>query len=338
MTDSIQHGIAQPVRRAVIKATGSALPEKILDNADLEKMVDTSDEWISARTGIKERRIGTPQQTTSFLATAAARKALDHAGISPQKVQLIIVATFTGDMPMPATACLVQKNLGAPHAAAFDLSAACTGFLYALSAARHFIVSGTYDYIVVIAAEKLSSVTDWTDRNTCVLFGDGAGAAVVSSEQRGPRIVDEFLAANGAIYDLLFMPGGGCLHPPTHESIDQRLHFVKMSGREVFKHAINSMVEAALKLIKKYDLSPDDIRLLVPHQANKRIISAVGRDLGIPEERIYINIEKYGNMSAATTAVGMDEALRNNEFKPGDKILLVAFGGGFTWGSALLEW
>jgi 3-oxoacyl-[acyl-carrier-protein] synthase-3 len=308
-------------RSARIIGTGSYLPDNVLTNADLEKMVDTSDEWISARTGIKERRIGTPQQTTSFLATAAARKALDHAGISPQKVQLIIVATFTGDMPMPATACLVQKNLGAPHAAAFDLSAACTGFLYALSAARHFIVSGTYDYIVVIAAEKLSSVTDWTDRNTCVLFGDGAGAAVVSSEQRGPRIVDEFLAANGAIYDLLFMPGG-----------------VKMSGREVFKHAINSMVEAALKLIKKYDLSPDDIRLLVPHQANKRIISAVGRDLGIPEERIYINIEKYGNMSAATTAVGMDEALRNNEFKPGDKILLVAFGGGFTWGSALLEW
>jgi 3-oxoacyl-[acyl-carrier-protein] synthase-3 len=241
-------------------------------------------------------------------------------------------------MPMPATACLVQKHIAAPQAAAFDISAACTGFLYGLSVARQYILSGLYDYILVIAAEKLSSVTDWTDRNTCVLFGDGAGAAVVSSDRRGPRIIDEHLAADGSIYELLFLPGGGCLHPASHESIDQKLHFVKMAGREVFKYAVNSMVEAASKLIQRHNLSSDDIRMLVPHQANKRIMVEVGKYLGIPEERIYMNVQKYGNMSGATTAVGIDEAIRNNEFMPGDKILVVAFGGGFTWGSVLLEW
>jgi len=330
--------LATSEKSACIIGTGSCLPQKVLTNADLETMVDTSDAWITTRTGIKERRIASPEETTSLMATAAAHKALQDAGLHPEKIQLIIVATFTGDLPMPATACLVQKNIGAPRAAAFDLSAACTGFLYGLSVAKHFIAAGTYDYILVVAAEKLSCVTDWTDRNTCVLFGDGAGAAVVSSEPRGPRIVGEYLASDGSIYDLLYLPGGGCLHPPSHDTVDQKLHFVKMSGREVFKYAVNSMVEAASKLIEQHRLSPDDVRLLVPHQANKRIISEVGRRLGIPEERIYINVEKYGNMSAATTAVGMDEAFRCNEFQPGDKILLVAFGGGFTWGSVLLEW
>jgi 3-oxoacyl-[acyl-carrier-protein] synthase-3 len=301
-------------------------------------MVDTSDEWISTRTGIKERRIASPEETTSLMATRAAGQALADAGLGPEKIQLIILATFTGDMPMPATACLVQKMIGAPQAAAFDISAACTGFVCALSVARSLVVSGSYDYILAIAAEKLSSVTDWTDRNTCVLFGDGAGAAVVSSERRGPRIVDEYLAADGSIYELLSMPGGGCLHPTTHETVDQKLHYVKMSGREVFKYAVNSMVEAAKKLIERHNLSPSDVRMVIPHQANKRIITEVGRHLGIPAEKVYMNIEKYGNMSAATTAVGMDEAFRSNEFKPGDKVLLVAFGGGFTWGSVLLEW
>lgn len=272
------------------------------------------------------------------MATRAAGQALADAGLGPEKIQLIILATFTGDMPMPATACLVQKMIGAPQAAAFDISAACTGFVCALSVARSLVVSGSYDYILAIAAEKLSSVTDWTDRNTCVLFGDGAGAAVVSSERRGPRIVDEYLAADGSIYELLSMPGGGCLHPTTHETVDQKLHYVKMSGREVFKYAVNSMVEAAKKLIERHNLSPSDVRMVIPHQANKRIITEVGRHLGIPAEKVYMNIEKYGNMSAATTAVGMDEAFRSNEFKPGDKVLLVAFGGGFTWGSVLLEW
>ncbi len=325
-------------KSASIIGTGSYVPERVLTNADLEKMVDTSDEWITTRTGIKERRIASPDETTSSMSTLAAQKALQDAGVGPDRIQLIIVATFTGDLLMPATACLVQKEIGAPQAAAFDLSAACTGFLYALSVAKHFIVSGSYDYILVIAAEKLSSVTDWTDRNTCVLFGDGAGAAVISSERRGPRVVGEHLAADGSIYELLSMPGGGCLHPATHETVDQRLHFVKMSGREVFKHAVNSMVDAASRLIERHNLSPQDIRMLIPHQANRRIITQVGKELGIPEERIYINVDRYGNMSAATTAVGMDEVLKNNEFKPGDKILLVAFGGGFTSGSVLLEW
>lgn len=330
--------MAASERSASIIGTGSYLPEKVLTNADLEKIVDTSDDWITTRTGIKERRIAAPEETTSFLATRAAQRALEDAGISPETIQLIVVATFTGDMLMPATACLVQKNIGASHAAAFDISAACTGFVYGLSVARQFVISGLYDYVLVIAAEKLSSVTDWEDRNTCVLFGDGAGAAVVSSEKRGPRIVGEYLAADGSIYELLFMPGGGCLHPPSHASVDQKLHYVKMAGREVFKHAVNSMVEAATKLIERYNLSADDIRLLVPHQANKRIIAEVGRYLGIPEERIYINVQNYGNMSAATTSVGMDEAIRTNKFSPGDRILVVAFGGGFTWGSVLLEW
>lgn len=330
--------MAASKRSACIIGTGSYLPEKVLTNADLERMVDTSDEWITTRTGIKERRIATRDETTSFIATRAAEMALKDAGIASKKIEVIIVATFTGDMPMPATACLVQNNIGASPAAAFDISAACSGFVYGLSIARHFIVSGLYDYVLVIAAEKLSSVTDWTDRNTCVLFGDGAGAAVVSSERRGPRIVGEYLAADGSICELLFMPGGGCLHPASHESVDQKLHFVKMAGREVFKYAVNSMVKAASKLLERHNLSADDIRLLVPHQANKRIITAVGRYLGIPEERIYINVQKYGNMSAATTSVGMDEAFRCNKFVPGDRVLVVAFGGGFTWGSVLLEW
>ncbi len=325
-------------KAARIIGTGSHVPVQVLTNADLEKLVDTSDEWITTRTGIKERRIASSEETTSSLATSAARKALKNADLPPEEIDLIIMATFTGDVPMPATACLVQKNLGAVHAAAFDLSAACTGFLYGLSVAKQFVVSGFYDTVLVIAAEKLSSVTDWTDRNTCVLFGDGAGAAVVSSRGQGPRIIDEHLASDGSIYELLILPGGGSRHPPTHETVNQRLHFLKMSGREVFKHAVNSMTESASKLMAEHNLSADDIRLLVPHQANKRIISEVGRYLGIPEERIYINIEKYGNMSAATTSVGMDEAFRSNRFKPGDNILLVAFGGGFTWGSVLLEW
>jgi 3-oxoacyl-[acyl-carrier-protein] synthase-3 len=310
----------------------------VLTNADLEKMVDTSDEWITTRTGIKERRIASPEETTSFLATSAAEKALEDAGLPPENIQLIIMATFTGDVIMPATACLIQKNIGASHAAAFDLSAACTGFLYGLSVAKQFIISGAYDTVLVVAAEKLSCVTDWTDRDTCVLFGDGAGAAVVSSAGRGPRIIGEHLASDGSIYELLILPGGGCLHPASHETVDQKLHFLKMSGREVFKHAVTSMVKSASKLIEQHNLTAEDIRLLVPHQANKRIITEVGRHLGIPEERIHINIEKYGNMSAATTSVGMDEAFRSNRFNPGDKILLVAFGGGFTWGSILLEW
>jgi 3-oxoacyl-[acyl-carrier-protein] synthase-3 len=330
--------LAPSQKCASIIGTGSRVPDKILTNADLENMVDTSDEWITTRTGIKERRIASPEETTSFLATSAAKRALEDAGLPSEKVDLIIMATFTGDVIMPATACLVQRNLGAVHAAAFDLSAACTGFLYGLSVAKQFVISGFYDTVLVIAAEKLSSVTDWSDRNTCVLFGDGAGAAVVSSRGQGPRIIDEHLASDGSIYELLILPGGGSLHPATHETVDEKLHFVKMSGREVFKHAVTSMVQSASKLITDHNLSADDIRLLVPHQANKRIISEVGRHLGIPDERIYVNIEKYGNMSAATTSVGMDEAFRSNQFEPGDKILLVAFGGGFTWGSVLLEW
>jgi len=330
--------LAASERNAFIIGTGSYLPEKVLTNADLEKMVDTSDEWITTRTGIKERRIAAPQEPTSLLASRAAQSALKDAGIGAEKIEMIIVGTFTGDMPMPATACLVQKNIGAPRAAAFDISAACSGFVYGLSVARSFVVSGSYDCILVIACEKLSSVTDWTDRDTCVLFGDGAGAAVVSSEGQGPRIIGDYLAADGSIYELLFMPGGGSLHPCSHDSVDQKLHFVKMLGSKVFKYAINSMVEAASTLIERHGLSAEDIRMLVPHQANMRIITEVGRHLGIPEERIHINVQKYGNMSAATTAVGMDEAIRSNDFTPGDKILVVAFGGGFTWGAVLLEW
>ena len=325
-------------KSARIIGTGSYLPEKVLTNSDLEKMVDTSDEWIMSRTGIKERRIASPEEPTSSLATEAARRAIEDAGIAAEEIQLIIMATFTGDVLMPATACLVQKNLGATRAAAFDQSAACTGFIYGLSVAKQFVLSGFYDTVLVVAAEKLSCVTDWTDRNTCVLFGDGAGAAVVSSQGEGPRIIGEYLASDGSIYELLILPGGGSLHPPTHQTVDQGLHFLKMSGREVFKHAVTCMVDGAQKLITQHNLSPQDIRLLVPHQANKRIISEVGKRLGIPLERIYVNIERYGNMSAATTSVGMDEAFRSNQFNPGDKILLVAFGGGFTWGSVLLEW
>ena len=329
--------MSQSKIQAYITGTGSFLPENILTNQDLEKMVDTSDEWIVTRTGISERRIAPDDMGTTHMGSEAARAAMADAGIGPEEIDLIIAATFTGDMPMPACACLLQNELGAVNAAAYDLAAACSGFVYALATAKDGILSGRYKNVLVVAVEKLSTVTDWTDRNTCVLFGDGAGAAVVSCAPKGPRIAFEDLGADGSSAELLYIPAGGALLPASMGTVEEGDHYIKMGGREVFKHAVNSMVGSIDKLLELSGLTVDDLTVVVPHQANIRIISTLARTIGIDDEKVFVNLEKYGNMSSATIAVALDEVFRSRTFCAGDKVALVAFGGGFTWGSCLLE-
>jgi len=323
---------------AHIAGSGSFLPEKVLTNFDLEKMVDTSDEWIVTRTGIRERRIAPENMGTTHMGAEASRAAIKAAGIKSEDIDMIIAATFTGDMPLPAGACLIQHEIGAVNAAAFDLAAACSGFIYGLTTAKDFVTSGRYKNVLVVGVEKLSAYTDWTDRNTCVLFGDGAGAAVVSCAAAGPRITFEYLGADGSAGELLHIPAGGALRPPTQETVDNGGHFIKMGGREVFKYAVNLMVGCVNKLLEHNGLTVDDLTLLIPHQANIRIISTLAKTIGLDNDRVYVNLDKYGNMSSATIAVALDEVLRSRSFSDGDKVLLVAFGGGLTWGTCLLEW
>ncbi|MDF1756146.1 MAG: ketoacyl-ACP synthase III [Verrucomicrobiales bacterium] len=326
----------QPVR---IAGTGSYLPEKILTNHDLEKLVETSDEWITSRTGIKERRIAADGESTSDLATNAARKALEQADIAPEDVQLIIVATITPDTLTPATACYVQEKLGAHGAVAFDVSAACSGFLYAMELAKSLIATGGRTNALIIGAEKLSAFVNWSDRNTCVLFGDGAGAAVlVPSENGGGRILSSHLGTDGRQTELLNIPGGGSCCPITIENADQQLATLAMQGREVFKHAVNAMKRASEHAIETAHLTAGDIDLVIPHQANLRIIDAIVDRLEIPKDNVFINLEKYGNTSAAAVAIALDEANRQGRIKSGDHILLVAFGAGLTWASAAIKW
>lgn len=313
------------------------LPEKVLTNKDLEKMVDTTDEWIVTRTGIKERRIARSDEATSDMAAGAARKALDDAGLKPEDIDLIIVATITPDMFFPATACLVQEKIGARTVPAFDISVACSGFIYGLAIANQFISSGTYKHALVIAAEKLSAITDWSDRATCVLFGDGAGAAVLGPVEKG-GILSVHLGANGKEGDLIKLPAGGSRIPATKKSIEDKLHFIKMNGTELFKHAVKVMAEAALEATRPLGLKAEDISLVIPHQANVRILNAVAKRMGLSEDKIYLNIEKYGNMSAASSAVALVEAVKSGRIKKGDKILLDAFGGGLSWGAIVIEW
>ncbi|MDD2710383.1 MAG: ketoacyl-ACP synthase III [Verrucomicrobiae bacterium] len=326
------------LNNAVIAGTGSHLPSRVLSNADLEKMVETSDEWITSRTGIKERRIAAADEYTSHLGAAAALKALTEAGVKAEDVDLIICATITPDMPFPNTASLIQEKIGARRAACFDLEAACTGFLYGLEVGRQFIATGAHQTVLVVAAEKISAITDWKDRNTCVLFGDGAGAAVLRPSATARGIIRSCLGSNGALAHLISMPGGGSQHPASLETVNNREHFLKMQGREVYKHAVLGMSQAALHTLQLSGLKAEDITCILPHQANVRIIEGVADRIGVPLEKFYLNLHRYGNMSAASVAIAMDEAAREGRFKRGDFLLMVAFGAGLTWGATALQW
>ncbi len=326
-------------RYAEITGTGSYLPETVLTNFDLEKMVETSDEWIRQRTGIVERRIAEDNIATSDLSVHAARLAIKRAQIDPLDIQMILVATVTPDTFFPSTACYVQKGIGAKNASAMDISAACAGFLYGLDLANGLIVSGQYDTILVVGAEVFNNIVDWNDRNTCVLFGDGAGAAVVQATDEQKGIIESYIGSDGdyADIDLLGIPAGGSRMPVTTDALDNKLNKIQMNGREVFKLGVRLMPEAAERVLKKANISVDDVDLLIPHQANLRIIEAVGHRLGVPREKVYVNVDKYGNTSAATVIIALDEAIREGRAKPDDLILLVTFGAGLTWGSTLLR-
>jgi 3-oxoacyl-[acyl-carrier-protein] synthase-3 len=325
-----------------IAGTGSYVPEKVLSNADLEKIVDTSDEWIVSRTGIRERRIAAAGEATSDMATNAARHAIEAAGITAADIDLIIVGTITPDTYFPSTACYVQRKLGAVNAVAFDVSAACAGFLYAMQIARQFINSGNRRTALIIGADKLSGIVNWTDRNTCVLFGDGAGAAILTRKDPADAdpsgVLSSVMASDGRLTDILSVPGGGSAIPITPENAGQRLNTIHMQGREVFKAAVKYTLEACDTAIERAGLTPADISMIVPHQANIRIVDAIRERLGLPPERAFLNLQRYGNTSGAAVAIALDEAVRSRAVKKGDNILLVAFGAGFAWAASVIRW
>ncbi len=327
-------------RSTVILGTGSYAPERVLTNDDLSKMVDTSDEWIRTRSGIRERRLAAPDQAASDLAVPAAQRALADAGLTAADIDLLVVATFTPDQPLPSCASLLQTKLGIPSAAAcFDLNAACSGFVYALDTACAMLGSGRYRKALVVGVEKLSSVVDWQDRTTCVLFGDGAGAVVVGlSDEPGRGLLGTRLGSYGESAELLCIPRGGSRAPATPESLQSRDHCIKMKGKEVFKLAVRSMDEAARDILEQHGVRADQIALVIPHQANLRIIEAISEYLELPLERFFVNVDRYGNTSAASIPLALDEARRTGRIKPGDLTLLVAFGAGLTYGSALIRW
>jgi 3-oxoacyl-[acyl-carrier-protein] synthase-3 len=331
-----QHGFQS--RTCSITGVGSYVPEKILTNADLEKMVETSDEWITTRTGIKERRIAAQDEFTSDMAAKAALKAMKMAGVTADQINLVIVATVTPDMPFPSTACLVQHKIGAKNAAAFDLEAACSGFIYGIEVAKQFIISHTYETVLVIGAEKLSSITDWKDRNTCVLFGDGAGAAILQHRPGTQGLLAAAVGADGEKSDLLFMPGGGSRCPATQNSVDARLHFLRMEGKETFKNAVQTMSAAAREVLRRCELDISQIKCVIPHQANRRIVDAVAERIGATPAQVFVNLHKYGNTSAASVVIALDEAVASGKIQRGDLVLLVVFGAGSTWGAAVIEW
>ena len=330
---------AKPQRSVSIIGTGSYVPEKILTNADLSRIVDTSDEWITTRTGIKERRVAAKDEQTSDMATKAALKAMEQAKISAKEIDLILVATATPDMVFPATACFVQQKIGATKAACLDISAACAGFLFGVEIAQQFITSHTYDTVLVIGAEKLTSITNWTDRNTCVLFGDGAGAAILRHRGEGAHgVISTHIGSDGQYADILFMPGGGSRTPITRENADKNLQTIHMVGKDVYKQAVVAMLNASQKALEQAGLSIDDIACVIPHQANVRIIEAIADRLKIPLDKFYVNLDRYGNTSAAAVAIALDEANRSGRIKHGDYVLMVVFGGGLTWASTVVEW
>lgn len=326
------------VRRATITGVGRYVPPRVLTNKDLEKMVETSDEWITARTGIKERRIAADDVPTSVLGLEAARKALADASLSPEDLDLILVATVTPDMVFPATACILQDMLGADKAAAFDLEAGCSGFVYGLCVGSQFIESGMYDNVLVVGAETLSKVTNWEDRGTCVLFGDGAGAAVLQPTDKGGMLAFE-LGSDGKGGETLYMPGGGSLNPSSEETVKNKLHYINMEGNQVFKFAVKIMGQATLDVLDKANIKPEDVDLFIPHQANTRIIEAAARRLEMDNEKVFVNLHKYGNTSSASVPIALAEAVHEEGLiNAGDIIVLVAFGAGLTWASTVLEW
>ncbi len=323
--------------RSIIIGTGSALPERVLTNFDLEKMVDTSDEWITTRTGIKTRRIAGPGENTSNLASLAARKALAMAGLTPADLDLIIVGTITPDMTMPSCACLVQKELGAAKAFAFDLNAACSGFLFGLDVADKYLCANPAMKILVIGAETLSSRVDWQDRNTCVLFGDGAGACVVTGSDADRGVLASRLFADGSLWELLHLEAAPSQNPELRRP-GQEGAAIRMAGREVFKNAVRAMADAIQQVLTQEGVAVDRVRLVIPHQANIRILKSLADHLSLPLEKIYVNVDKYGNTSAATIPIAIDEANRAGRLREGDLLLLCSFGGGFTWGATLIRW
>ncbi len=325
--------------KAKIIGTGIYIPEKALTNADLETMVDTTDEWIQTRTGIKSRHIAADNQACSDLAVEASKNAIKDSGLETSDIDLILVATITPDMFFPATACLVQEKIGA-DCPAFDISAACSGFPYALTTAESFIKSGMYRNILVVGAEKLSSFIDWDDRSTCVLFGDGAGAAVVTAVDGNSEsgILSSYIGSNGKYADLLKIPGGGSAVPPSHDVIDKKLHTLKMEGKEIFKLAVRQMSDSVAKVLDNAGLSLEDIDMLIPHQANLRIIDAVMDRVKLPREKVFINLYKYGNMSSASTVVALHEAVKEGKIKEGSNVVMVAFGAGLTWAATVMKW
>lgn len=325
-------------RTVSVAGVGSYVPARVMTNQELEKMVDTTDEWITSRTGIKERRLAAPDEFTSDMAAHAAQRAMKNAGVTGEQIDLIIVATITPDMPFPSTACLVQQKIGAHRAAAFDMEAACSGFIYGLEIAQQFIMSRTYDTVLVIGAEKLSSIVDWTDRNTCILFGDGAGAAILQNRASAHGLLTAVMGADGQKAKLLHMPGGGSRCPATAESVSARMHYLRMEGKEAFKHAVQAMLTAATEAMRRCEIDITKIKCVIPHQANRRIIDAVGERLGARPDQLFTNLDRYGNTSAASVAIALDEAVSSGKVQRGDLILLVVFGAGLTWGAAVIEW
>ena len=323
-----------------IAGTGSYLPERILTNADLEKLVDTSDEWIRVRTGIEERHLAARDQSTSDMATIAARRALEAAGITGADLSAIIVATSTADYTFPNTACLLQRALGCGHIFCYDLCSACSGLLYALENATSLMrANKKYRYILVCGAEKLSGIVDWSDRHTCVLFGDGSGAFVLENRDSGSDDLPvSCLGSDGSYSDTLMLPAGGSRNPASHETVEKRMHYIKMEGRETFKLAIKAMVESSNQVLTTAGCSPEDVALVIPHQANRRIIQAVAQRLTVPPDRVFDNVNRYGNTSAASIGIAFDDAVRSGRLKRGDLVLLTAFGSGLTWGAMLLRY
>ncbi len=326
------------MRNVSIVGTGSYVPEKVLTNKDLEKMVETTDEWIRTRTGIEQRRIAADAQATSDLAFMAASRALKDAGMEAGEIDLILVATITPDMFFPSTACFVQHKLGVTGNIAFDVTAACSGFVYALATAYNYIASGMVENALVIGAETLSRVTDWNDRSTCVLLGDGAGAVVLAPDEKRKGLISFSLGADGGSWEMLHIPGGGSRMPPSQETVAQGMHYLKMKGNELFKIAVRVLVDAAGSALSKAGLTVADVDLLIPHQANLRIINGVAKRLGLREEQVYTNLLLYGNTSAASIPLALDEAAGKGMLKEGDIILLDAFGGGLTWGACVIQW
>jgi 3-oxoacyl-[acyl-carrier-protein] synthase-3 len=321
----------------MIRSTGAYVPDRIMTNFDLEKIVDTSDEWITTRTGIKTRRIAAENESTSDMAYEASKIAIERAGMKAEDLDLILVATVSPDMFFPSTGCIVQNRLGATHAAAIDLNAACSGYIYSLVIASNFLANGTYNNVLIVGAEKLSSFVNWEDRSTCVLFADGAGASIILPSDGGSKLLAHDLGVDGSYGEQLLVPAGGTRIPANEESVRNRLHYIQMNGNAIFKIAVNRMRETFTKSMEKAGITVDDISLVIPHQANLRIIDSLRTYLKLPKEKVFVNIDKYGNTSSASIAIALDEAYTQGIIKRGDIIGLAAFGGGLTWGSAIIQ-